>query len=201
MFCIGLTGGIASGKTTISNAFANLGIQIIDTDVIAREVVQPGSFCLAEIDKRFGSSILESNGSLARKKLREIIFNRPEEKVWLEQLMHPVIAQQTREQIASAPLPYCILSSPLLIESPDIEIVNRVLVVDVPEALQISRTLARDKVSETQVKNTINTQFNRNERLTRADDIIDNSGSKEHALEQVMSLHRTYLELAKNYTS
>lgn len=201
MFCIGLTGGIASGKTTISNAFADLGIHIIDTDVIAREVVQPGSFCLTEIDQRFGSNILESNGSLARKKLREIIFNRPEEKDWLEQLMHPVIAQQTREQIASAPLPYCILSSPLLIESPDIEIVNRILVVDVPEALQISRTLERDKVSETQVKNTINAQLSRNDRLTRADDIINNSGSKEHALEQVMSLHRTYLELAKNYTS
>ncbi len=199
MFCIGLTGGIASGKTTISNAFADLGIQIIDTDVIAREVVQPGSFCLAEISRRFGPNILETDDSLARKKLREIIFNRPEEKGWLEQLMHPVIAQQTREKIASAPLPYCILSSPLLIESSDIEIVSRVLVVDVPEALQISRTLARDDVSETQVKNTITAQLSRNERLTRADDIIDNSGSKEHTLEQVTSFHRTYLELAKNY--
>ncbi len=200
MFCVGLTGGIASGKTTVSNAFSELGIQIIDTDVIAREAVQPGSFCLAEISRRFGPSIMESNGSLARKKLRGIIFNRPEEKDWLEQLMHPLIAQQTRKQIASAPPPYCILSSPLLIESPDIEIVNRVLVVDVPEALQISRTLARDKVSETQVKNTINAQLSRNKRLTRADDIIDNSGSKEYVLEQVMSLHRTYLELTKNYT-
>lgn len=201
MYCVGLTGGIASGKTTVSDAFADLGIQIIDTDVIAREVVQLGSYCLNEVTKRYGNDILESDGSLARKKLRDIIFQRPEERIWVEKLMHPVIAQKTREQISSALSPYAILSSPLLIESPDIEIVDCVLVVDIPESLQLSRTLKRDDVSESQVKNTIKSQLSRKKRLTKADDIIDNSASKEQTLKQVLTLHESYLELAKNTTS
>ncbi|MFL0801737.1 MAG: dephospho-CoA kinase [Agarilytica sp.] len=197
MLCVGLTGGIGSGKTTISDAFKALGITIVDTDVIARDIVQPGSHCLAEIVKRYGDSMLDEEGALDRKQLRDIIFRDPSEKRWVESLMHPVIRQQTENQIQNATSPYVILSSPLLIESPDINLVDRILVIDVPEPTQISRTHLRDGVDKSQIERTIASQLARNERLDRADDIIDNSRSKSQSLEQVKYLHATYLALAK----
>ncbi|MFL0804430.1 MAG: dephospho-CoA kinase [Agarilytica sp.] len=197
MRCIGLTGGISSGKTTVSDAFKALGITIVDTDVIARDIVKPGSHCLKEIEKRYGKTILDQDGTLDRKRLRDIIFQDDSEKRWLESLMHPVIRQQTEQQVQSATSPYVILSSPLLIESPDIHLVDRVLVVDVPEAAQVSRTLLRDGVDESQIQRTIAAQLSRQERLDRADDIIDNSHEKSHTLEQVKRLHETYLTLSK----
>ncbi len=197
MFCVGLTGGIGSGKTTVSDAFNELGITIVDTDVIAREIVRPKSYCLDEIETRYGKKILDKDGALDRKKLRAIIFQDDSEKHWLESLMHPVIRQHTEQQIQSATSPYVILSSPLLIESPDVELVDRVLVVDVPESTQVSRTHLRDGVDKTQIQRTIEVQLTRQERLDRADDIIDNSLDKSHTLEQVKRLHKTYLALSK----
>ncbi len=197
MFCVGLTGGIGSGKTTVSDAFKALGVRIVDTDAIARDIVKPGSYCLGEIIKHFGNDIIDKDGMLARKQLREIIFQDNTEKLWLESLMHPVIRQQTEQQIQNATSVYTILSSPLLIESPDIKLVDRVLVVDVPESTQVSRTHLRDGVNKSQIQRTIATQLMRNKRLARADDIIDNSGTKSDTLEQVKQLHTKYLALSK----
>lgn len=197
MFCVGLTGGIASGKTTVSDSFLNLGIAIVDTDVIAREIVAPGTPCLEKIRAHFGEGIVDKHQALDRKQLREIIFSQPEEKAWLENLMHPVIREETRRQIQSAAGPYVILSSPLLIESPDIDLVDRVLVVDVPTKVQIQRTQARDNVSEAQIKKTIEAQLSREQRLARADDIIDNSGSQAETQQAVERLHQTYLTLSQ----
>ncbi len=197
MRCIGLTGGIGSGKTTVSDAFKALGITIVDTDVIARDIVKPGAHCLKEIEKRYGKTILDQDETLDRKRLRDIIFQDDSERRWLESLMHPVIRQQTEQQVQSATSPYVILSSPLLIESPDIHLVDRVLVVDAPEAIQVSRTLLRDGVDESQIQRTIAAQLSRQKRLDSADDIIDNSHEKSHTLEQVKRLHETYLTLSK----
>ncbi len=197
MLCVGLTGGIGSGKTTVSDAFHALGITIVDTDIIARDIVKPGSYCLGEIAKHFGNNILDKNEALDRKQLREIIFRDNSEKLWLESLMHPVIRQKTEQQVQHSTSPYTILSSPLLIESPDIKLVDRVLVVDVPESIQVSRTHLRDGVDETQIQRTIAAQLTRDKRLARADDIIDNSDTKSHTLNQVKQLHTKYLALAK----
>ncbi len=197
MYCVGLTGGIASGKTTVSNIFSDLGVTIVDTDVIARLVVEPGSICLKKIVEHFGNKILDENNSLNRKALREIIFSNPLEKGWLEALMHPIIRQETRSQIESATGPYVILSSPLLIESPDLKLVDRVLVVDTTQESQMKRTLARDGVDEAQIKKTIATQIARDERLAHADDIIDNSGTIEETQKAVKQLHSTYIKLSQ----
>lgn len=198
MFIVGLTGGIGSGKTTVSNLFNELGVTIVDTDVIAREVVQVGSQCLYEIEQHFGSSILLDDGNLDRKKLRTIIFSAPEEKRWLESLLHPVIRKQTRQALESSSSAYTIFSSPLLLESPDTELVDRIAVVDITAEQQVLRTTIRDKTNTSQVKKIIATQLSREEKLAKADDIIDNSGEVEHTKQQVRNLHKQYLVMKDN---
>ena len=200
VFCVGLTGGIGSGKTTVSNAFHELGITIIDTDVIAREVVAKGTPCLHELEAHFGASILTANNELDRKKLREIIFSDAEEKRWVEALLHPVIQQQTQQELAASQSTYSILSSPLLLESPDAARVDRILVVDIPEAEQVKRTKHRDGVSEQQIENTMTAQLPRAQRLAKADDILDNSGSIENTRKQVKALDSRYRELARTHS-
>ncbi len=200
MFCIGLTGGIGSGKTTVSNAFHELGITIVDTDVIAREVVAKDTPCLNALEAHFGTHILTANNELDRKKLRDIIFSNAEEKRWVEALLHPVIRQQTQRELAASQSTYTILSSPLLLESPDAALVDRVLVIDIPEEEQVKRTLSRDDVSEKQVKNTMTSQLSRAQRLAKADDILDNSGSIENTHKQVKALDSHYRKLAKAHS-
>jgi len=190
---IGLTGGIGSGKTATSDAFKSLGIDIIDADMSSRRVVERGQPALDDIQDHFGSDILDSENNLDRAKLREIIFQDPKERVWLEELLHPKIAQHIKDQLESSKSPYCVLVSPLLLETEQKSFCSSVLVVDVPEESQISRTSKRDGVSEEQVKSIIATQINREQRLKQADEIIINDGSIEELKEKILVLHTKYL--------
>ena len=190
---IGLTGGIGSGKTAVSDTFKSLGIDIIDADVSSRSVVEKGQPALEDIHDHFGDDILDSENNLDRAKLREIIFQNPEERSWLEALLHPKIAQHIKDQLESSKSPYCILVSPLLLETEQKNYCSFVLVVDVPEKSQIERTSKRDGVSKEQVKNIIAAQIDREERLKQADEIIINDGSVEELQEKVVVLHKKYL--------
>ncbi|XKH61400.1 dephospho-CoA kinase [Halomonas sediminis] len=197
---IGLTGGIASGKSTVVRAFESLGVPWVDADDVAREVVQPGEPALEAIAERFGPCVLQESGSLDRRKLRDIIFNDPEQRLWLESVTHPRVRERLLEHLArlqaSQPA-YVMLVSPLLFESGQDALVDRCVVVDVPEALQLQRTQARDDVSESQVRAILAVQLSRQERLSRADDVIDNSCSEAEMREQVAQLDRRYRQLSQ----
>jgi dephospho-CoA kinase len=193
---IGLTGGIASGKTTVSNMFAKLGIDIIDADVIARDVVALGSKGLQAIADRFGDKILLKNGELNRPALREIVFSQPEDKAWLNALLHPMIREQMLAQTAQANSRYCILSVPLLIENKLDEIVDRTLVVDIDEQLQLMRAMARDNSGKSVIEGIMQSQATREQRLKVAHDIIYNDKDISRLEEQVKQLHKYYLQLA-----
>lgn len=186
---IGLTGGIGSGKTAVSETFEKLGITVVDADLASRVVVEKGKPCLEEIAKHFGNDILNENHELNRAKLREIIFNSDSEKLWLESLLHPAIAEQIKDELNASKSPYTILVSPLLLETNQRDFCDKVLVVDVPIELQMERTTKRDGVSEDQVKSIIKSQINRDERLQLADEIILNEGSIEDLEMIVRELH------------
>ena len=190
---IGLTGGIGSGKTAVSDTFKSLGIDIIDAAVSSRRVVEKGQPSLDDIQAHFGDGILDSENNLDRAKLREIIFKNPQERVWLEKLLHPKIAEHIKDQLESSNSPYCILVSPLLLETEQKSYCSFVLVVDVPEESQVARTAKRDGVSEEQVKNIISAQIDREKRLEQADEILINDGSMEELKEKVVVLHTKYL--------
>ena len=196
---IGVTGGIASGKSTGALAFAALGIPWGDADDVAREGVEPGEPALAEIVARFGEQVLHSDGRLNRRALREIVFAEPAERRWLEGVTHPRIRQRLLthlERMQAEGAPYVLLVSPLLFESGQSQLVDRCLVVDVPESLQIARTAARDEVGEAQARAIIAAQMSRSERLARADDIIDNSRGEAELTAQVAELDRRYRKMA-----
>ncbi|WP_081135458.1 dephospho-CoA kinase [Halomonas sp. BC2] len=195
---IGLTGGIGSGKSTVARAFGELGVGWVDADDIAREVVMPGEPALAAIAQRFGQQVLDADGGLNRAALRQIVFSDPEQRRWLESETHPRIRERLQLRLKALALnsPYVLLVSPLLFESGQDALVQRTLVVDVTEELQRSRTLARDGVSEAQVRAILAAQLSRQERLSRAHDVIDNSGSLEHLQHQVVTLHRRYCTIA-----
>lgn len=190
---IGLTGGIGSGKTAVSDAFQDLGITIVDADLASRIVVQKGKPSLKKIAEHFGNDILNENSELDRAKLREIIFNSDEEKIWLESLLHPAIANQIKDELKASSSPYTILVSPLLLETNQKEYCNKVLVVDVPVELQVERTLKRDQVSEGQVKSIIKAQISRKNRLEFADEVIINDGSLEELHSTVMKFHQKFI--------
>ncbi|BAK10159.1 dephospho-CoA kinase CoaE [Pantoea ananatis AJ13355] len=191
-----LTGGIGSGKSTIAGYFAASGVDIIDADVIAREVVEPGTPALQAIIERYGDAILTEQGTLQRSRLREIIFATPDEKTWLNALLHPLINARTQQLKAQAASPYVLWVVPLLVENRLQRQADRVLVVDTDEETQLRRTLQRDNVSLEQAKRILAAQATRQQRLDCADDIIDNSGTPEKALPQVAKLHQLYLKLA-----
>lgn len=195
-YIVGLTGGIGSGKSTVASLFNNIGISGVDADIVAREVVAPGTPCLTQIQQHFGSQAITSSGELNRKWLRERIFSQPEEKIWLNQLLHPVIRQELLRQLADIKAPYALLIAPLLLESQLNRYTDRVLVVDVPEQIQLQRTLARDNVSEQQVSAIMASQLSRQARLEQADDIIINEGTTAELQQQVTTLHQQYLKLA-----
>ena len=190
---IGLTGGIGSGKTAVSDAFQDLGITIVDADLASRIVVQKGKPSLKKIAEHFGNDILNENSELDRAKLREIIFNSDEEKNWLESLLHPAIANQIKDELKASSSPYTILVSPLLLETNQKEYCSKVLVVDVPVELQVERTLKRDQVSEGQVKSIIKAQISRKNRLEFADEVIVNDGSLEELHSTVMKFHQKFI--------
>lgn len=194
---IGLTGGIGSGKTAVSDHFQSLGITVVDADVIARQVVEPGTAALQAIADRFGADILLEDGNLDRAGLRKIVFADPEQRRWLEQLTHPLIRQSIRDGLNNARSSYALLVSPLLVESGQSELTQRILVVDAPESLQVTRTMERDHNSAAQVEAIIAAQADRQERLKYADDVICNDGSLEQLHKNVQLLHEKYLQLAE----
>ena len=190
---IGLTGGIGSGKTAVSDIFEELGIGVVDADLASRVVVEKGRPSLEEIAKHFGQGILTEAGELDRAKLREIIFNSDEEKNWLESLLHPAIAKQIQEELKASSSPYTILVSPLLLETNQKDFCNKVLVVDVPVETQIERTLKRDDVSLEQVQSIIKAQISRDRRLELADEVIVNDKSLEDLQLAVSKLHQQFI--------
>lgn len=190
---IGLTGGIGSGKTAASNLFLKQGVNVVDTDILARQALQMGSPLLIEVFNHLGQQLKLADGSLDRAALRTVIFNDPSAKTWLENLIHPWVKQATLKALAEATSDYIILSSPLLIESGQLALIDRLLVVDVPEVTQVERTCIRDGNAKDLVKKIIQQQVNRQKRLSLADDIIDNSGSLNELEQQVDALHKQYL--------
>jgi dephospho-CoA kinase len=195
-FRIGLTGGIASGKSTVADMFADLGVPVIDTDVIAREVVRPGQPALEEIREAFGTGVIAADGTLDRPAMRSIVFGNDAARHRLESLLHPRIGKATREQADTAGGPYQVIVVPLLVESSLREFVDRVLVVDCDEATQVARLLARDAESEDQARRILAAQSSRDERLAIADDVVTNGGALEDTREQVLALHQRYLHEA-----
>ncbi|WP_323976382.1 dephospho-CoA kinase [Aeromonas hydrophila] len=197
MYVVAITGGIGSGKTTVANQFAELGIEVVDADVIAREVVEPGTPALAAIAAHFGSEIITPDGQLDRRRLRERVFTDPQAKGWLNALLHPLIRTEMQRQCAAARSPYCLLVVPLLVENRLTALANRVLVIDVDEATQIERTCRRDGVSHEQAQAILAAQASRAERLAAADDVLDNqNGTPEAIKSRILALHETYLAFA-----
>ena len=197
MLIIGLTGGIGSGKSAVSDKFKSLGITVVDADVAARTVVEPGQPALAEIERHFGSNILNQAGVLDRAQLREIMASDSEERVWLESVLHPRIGEQIAKELAESTSPYTIYVAPLLLETNSQKICSRVLVVDVPKEIQIQRTAERDKVSEIQIEKIVAVQMEREERLEKADDVLVNTGTIKELEEQIVKLHQKYLEMGE----
>ena len=194
MLVVGLTGGIGSGKTAVSDAFARRGAAVIDTDLIARELVEPGQPALAEIRARFGAEILIGDGRLDRRRLRRLIFTDPRARADLETILHPRIDAAVRERLAAVDTPYAIVVIPLLTETGGQRgYLDRVLVVDVPERLQIERVMARDVVGAAQARQALAAQAGRAERLALADDVIHNDTSLAALDRQVEALHQSYL--------
>ncbi|WP_421228509.1 dephospho-CoA kinase [Aeromonas enteropelogenes] len=197
MYVVAITGGIGSGKTTVANQFAELGIDVIDADVIAREVVEPGTPTLAAIAAHFGPDVIASDGRLDRRQLRERVFSEPDAKAWLNALLHPLIRSEMQRQCAAARSPYCLLVVPLLVENRLTGLADRVLVIDVDEATQIARTCRRDGVSPEQAKAILVAQASRDERLAVANDILDNRAEDKMTIRtQILALHQTYLAFA-----
>ena len=194
---VGLTGGIASGKSMIADLFAARGVPVIDTDVIAREVVQPGEPALQDIEREFGRDVLDADGRLDRRRLRELIFADDARRMALEAILHPRIRDAAILQSVMAGGDYQVIVVPLLVESPMRQFMDRILVVDASEEAQLERLRKRDTESEEQARRIIAAQASREERLAIADDIIDNDGPKDEAESQVERLHRLYLDLAR----
>lgn len=200
MLVIGLTGGIGSGKSTVTHLFEELGVPVIDTDQLARDVVIPGRPALTAIIHRFGDSILNQDGSLNRTELREQIFQFPAHREWLEELLHPLIRHEMAIRLKQLNTPYCLVSIPLLFETAPNALIQRILVVDTPEPLQISRTLKRDQTSPEQIQQIMQRQVSRQQRLAGADDIVYNDLDFDHLKQQVQRLHQKFTALSRGTT-
>lgn len=195
MLVIGLTGGIGSGKSTAAAFFAEQGVSIIDADLVAREITLPEKPAYLKIIEHFGPAVLLKDETLDRKKLRQIIFTYPNERLWLENLLHPLIREEIENQIQFSISPYCIIAIPLLIETLPYPFIDRILVVDAPESQQIERVALRDHQSFSEIQTILKTQSSRKLRLKKADDVIENNGTLEDLKLQVKKWHQTYLEL------
>lgn len=194
---IGLTGGIGSGKTQAAAYFHELGIDIIDADAISREVVAPGMPSLEAIVKKFSPAILNADQSLNREKLRTHIFEHPEDRNWLEELLHPLIRAKMIQAATNCSSPYCVMVIPLLIENLPHPFVDRILVIDCSKDMQIKRIMSRDSLTIDQAIKIIHSQVSRTDRLKHAQDIIQNDGPLAHLKAQVRALHTTYLKLCE----
>lgn len=192
---LGLTGGIGSGKSAVAEHFIAQGVHLVDADHAARWVVEPGRPALGKIVEHFGSNILDADGQLDRSALRARIFANTEDRRWLEALLHPLIGQEIMQSLARAESPYAILVSPLLVESGQHKLTQRVLVVDAPEQLQVQRTIARDQTSVEQVQAILKAQASREERLKHAHDVLTNDRDLHWLQSEVERLHNFYLTL------
>ena len=195
---VGITGGIGSGKTAVTRRFEQRGITVVDADLVARIIVEPGTPALTAIAAHFGAGILQADGTLDRAALRSRVFANETERRWLERLTHPLIAQEIVDQISASRSPYTILSSPLLLDTGQKSLVDCVVVVDAPEELQLQRTVQRDHNDEAQVRRIMAVQMSRADRLERADIVIDNSRSLEQLDYQVEELHKEFLLRAES---
>lgn len=195
MVVIGLTGGIGSGKSTVARQFGSLGVHWVDADDVAREVVEPGMPALTVIADHFGKDILTEEGALDRARLRQIVFEQPEQRAWLESLLHPIIREELTRQLhpTDYTLPYVLLVSPLLLETDQNKLVESVLVVDVPVDVQIERTMARDTNSREQIERIIAAQMPREQRVAKADAVIDNNQPTDKVSAEVRALHERFI--------
>lgn len=196
---IALTGGVAAGKTAVARRFEALGVHVHDADVAAREVIEPGTPGLAEVVTAFGTTALDDSGRLDRAAMRQRVFADPAARRTLEAIIHPRVRQWLHERALAERGPYCLLAIPLLAENIEhYRWVDRVLLVDVPESVQIARLIARDGIDETLARRMLAHQASRAERLALADDVIENSGDEAALDTAVAELHRRYLTLALN---
>ena len=193
---VGLTGGIASGKSLVGAMFVKLGAPLVDTDVVAREVVGRGEPGLAAVAAEFGPSVLTASGELDRRALRSLVFADEPKRRKLETLLHPLIRSRTLAKLAEIESPYALVAVPLLVETDFGEIVDRILVVDAPESVQLERLMRRDATPKAEALAMLRAQADRATRLKAAHDVIDNSGTIDATRRQVESLHRSYLDLA-----
>jgi len=197
-YCVGLTGGIGSGKSSAAEAFAALGAAIVDTDAIAHELTRPGGTAIPALRAEFGDAYIDSDGALDRARMRELVFQDADAKRRLERILHPLIGRETRARAAAARAPYAILVVPLLLETGSYrDIVQRVLVVDCDEATQVKRAMMRSRLTEQGVRAIMAAQLPRAERLARADDVITNEGDMAALRERVRELHELYSALSK----
>lgn len=197
-FIVGLTGGIGCGKSSVSKLFSDLGIDVIDTDIMARKLTEPYGLAIRMIQNTFGDTFIAADGSLDRNKMRSVIFSDNDSRLKLEKILHPLILKETVRQVAQTESSYTIIVVPLLFESNDYDnIIQRTLVVDCEEQQQILRTMARSKLSEQEVKAIMSTQVSREDRLQKADDIIINNHDINYLKTQVVQLHQKYLTLSK----
>lgn len=196
---VGVTGGIGSGKSAVTRRLEDRGITVVDADVAARVIVEPGRPALAAIAEHFGGDILLEDGSLDRAAMRQKVFADEDERRWLEALTHPLIGEEILAQLAASTSVYTVLSSPLLLETTQKTLVDLVVVVDVPEEVQVERTMARDDNDEAQVRRIIAAQINRDERLKLADIVIDNAGSLASLDDKVKTLHETLSQRAAEH--
>lgn len=197
MLVVALTGGIGSGKSAVSRHLESLGVPVLDADRLAHQLVEPGSPALEEIQTAFGAHLIDDAGQLDRDALRQLVFDQPEHRQRLEDILHPRILQSMREWLATQTSPYAVLVIPLLFETGQLELADRVLVVDCEESLQISRVSARDGLSDAQIGQILNAQVDRATRLRGADDVIENKGNLLELIEATEEMHQRYLELAK----
>lgn len=193
---VGLTGGVASGKSTVESMFATLGVPVLDADLVAREVVAPGAPALAQIAAEFGAGMLQADGTLDRRRMRERVFADPAERRKLEAITHPHIRARMRDWLAAQTGPYCMLSVAILVEARMRTLVDRVLVIDVPESVQAQRLRERDNVSAELAAQMLAAQLPRAQRLAAADDVLENTAGLDHIHACVERLHRFYLGIA-----
>ena len=197
MLVVGLTGGIASGKSTAAAFFRQQGVPVIDADQVARDVVAPGLPGLVAVAAAFGPGVLQGDGTLDRRRLREIVFADPTQRQRLEAILHPLIRDEIHARLAQISAPYCVLDVPLLIESPPLRaLVQRVLVIDIPAELQVTRLMQRDGMTLAQCEAMLAAQASRERRLEGADDVVDNAGDMKALQRQLESMHARYLRLA-----
>ncbi|SEE62869.1 dephospho-CoA kinase [Pseudomonas coleopterorum] len=192
---LGLTGGIASGKSAAAQRFAELGVHVVDADQASRWVVEQGRPALAALVERYGAALLQADGSLDRGALRKVIFEDAQERRWVEALLHPLIAEEIAQSLASATSPYAVFVSPLMVESGQYRITQRLLVVDAPEAVRVARTLLRDQTTPEQVQAILKAQASREQRLALADDVLVNDRDLAWLHSEVERLHTFYLTL------